>query len=425
MSHTHPSLSIGSIVERLDNIEWKRLEFIQKDSFKEWLPDGDGKLYESLIKYQFADPFKVWENNGKIYCLDGKHRWLDLQEAERRGVAVPEKLPAVFIQCENEKEAAELVLVYSSAYAKITRAGFIEFAEMYELNAEDLALSISIPSLPNMEDLKYGIIQDAEEDDYEIPDEVETDIQPGDLFQIGDHVLLCGSSLEKESWQRVMGNEIADMVNTDPPYNVNYEGGTADSLKIENDNMTTGEFYTFLKAFFDTAVEFTKHGAPWYVWHADTEGMNFRRAMTESGIMLKQCLIWVKNAFVMGRQDYHWRHEPCLYGWKPGAAHNWYGDRSQSTVLEFDRPQRNEDHPTMKPVALIGYQIGNSSRPGDIVADGFGGSGTSMVACEQLKRKCRAIELSPKYCKVIVDRMLHSFPGIQIFKNGLAYANVK
>lgn len=425
MSKSPPSLSIGSIVEKLAEIEWKRLEFIQKDSFKEWLPNGDGKLYESLIKYQFADPFKVWENGGKIYCLDGKHRWLDLLEAEKRGVAVPDRLPAVFIQCDNEKEAAELVLVYSSAYAKITRAGFVEFAEMYELNPDDLSLSISIPNLPNIEDLKFGIIQDAEEDDFIIPETVETDIQPGDIFHIGDHVLLCGSSLEAENWQRLMGGELADLVNTDPPYNVNYEGKTADSLKIENDNMSSGEFFTFLKTFFETAVEFTRPGAPWYVWHADSEGLNFRKAMIESGILLKQCLIWVKNAFVMGRQDYHWQHEPCLYGWKPGAAHSWHGDRSQSTVLEFDRPLRNEDHPTMKPVALIGHQINNSSRPGDIVVDGFCGSGTTMVSCEQLKRRCRAMELSPKYCQVIIDRMINISPGIQIFKNGTVYQRVK
>lgn len=421
MSQTPPSLSIGSIVEKLADIDWKRLEFIQHDSFKEWLPNGDNKLYESLIKYQFADPFKVWQCGENIFCLDGKHRWLDLLEAEKRGVNVPELLPAIFIQCDNEKEAAELVLVYSSAYARITNAGFVEFAKMYELDPEVLSAQISIPNLPALEDFRFGIIPDAEDDDFEIPEDIETDIQDGDLFEIGDHRLLCGSSLDKNCWNTLLQGELADLMCTDPPYNVNYEGKTKDALKIDNDNMSSGEFFTFLKSFFETASEFTRPGAPWYVWHADSEGMNFRRAMIESGLLLKQCLIWVKNAFVMGRQDYHWQHEPCLYGWKPGAAHSWHGDRSQSTVLQFDRPVRNEDHPTMKPVSMIGYQISNSTRPGDIVVDGFGGSGTGMVACEQLKRKCRMIELSPKYCQVILNRMQELVPDIQIFKNGQVY----
>ena len=157
------------------------------------------------------------------------------------------------------------------------------------------------------------------------------------------------------------------------------------------------------------------------MWHADSEGYNFRRAMCEAGIMVKQCLIWVKNSMVMGRQDYQWKHEPCLYGWVEGASHNWFGDRKQTTILNFDRPQRNAEHPTMKPVPLFAYQINNSSKEGDIVLDGFAGSGTTMVACHQLKRSAFCVEYDPKYCQVILDRMRKLDPNIEIKKNGNGY----
>src|SRR5690606_19257866 len=225
---------------------------------------------------------------------------------------------------------------------------------------------------------------EAQEDDYEIPDEIQTDIVLGDLFEIGQHRLLCGDSTQTDTFSRLFGQEMADLVVTDPPYNVDYTGKTKKALKIKGDKMTDGDFYQFLYDFYTALGGYTKAGAAWYVWHADSEGANFRRAMADAGIAVKQCLIWVKNTMVMGRQDYHWKHEPCLYGWKEGAAHRWYNDRKQTTVLNFERPQRNAEHPTMKPVPLIAYLIGNSSKQGDIVADGFGGSGTTMVACHQM-----------------------------------------
>lgn len=260
---------------------------------------------------------------------------------------------------------------------------------------------------------------EAKEDDYEIPDEIETDIVVGDIFEIGQHRLLCGSSTQTDTWKRLMGDELADLVITDPPYNVDYKGGTKDGLKMKNDNMSDGDFYQFLYDFYTALGSYTKAGGAWYVWHADSEGANFRKAMTDSGIMVRQCLIWVKNSMVMGRQDYQWKHEPCLYGWKGGAAHGWYSDRKQTTVLNFDRPQRNAEHPTMKPIPLIAYLIGNSSKADDIVCDGFGGSGTTMVAAHQLNRKCYSMELDPKYCQVIVDRMKTLDPALLVKKNGI------
>lgn len=262
---------------------------------------------------------------------------------------------------------------------------------------------------------------EAEEDDYEMPDEVTTDIVIGDLFEIGEHRLLCGDSTQTDSFSKLFESQMADLVVTDPPYNVDYEGGTKQKLKIVNDAMSDDAFYQFLYDFYKALGSYTKPGGAWYVWHADTEGANFRLAMKNAGIMVKQCLIWVKNTLVMGRQDYHWKHEPCLYGWKEGASHGWYTDRKQTTVLEFDRPQRNAEHPTMKPVALIAYQIGNSSKKGDIVADAFGGSGTTMVACHQMGRKAYVVEFDPKYCQVIVDRMLKLDPTLTVKRNGQPY----
>ena len=191
---------------------------------------------------------------------------------------------------------------------------------------------------------------------------------------------------------------------TDPPYNVDYEGKTKAKLKIENDKMKNNEFLAFLVRAFTSANTVLKSGASFYIWHADSEGYNFRSAVTETGWTVRQCLIWNKNVMVMGRQDYQWKHEPCLYGWKEGAAHSWYSDRKQTTVLNFDKPTRSEMHPTMKPVALFAYLIENSTKSGDIVLDSFGGSGTSIIACEQLGRKCCTMELDPKYCDVILTR---------------------
>lgn len=265
-------------------------------------------------------------------------------------------------------------------------------------------------------------VLEAEEDDFDVPDGgIETDIVLGDLFEIGPHRLICGDSTQTDTFSRLFEDQYADLVITDPPYNVSYQGKTKNKLTIQNDSMGADDFYKFLYDFYTALGSYTKAGGAWYVWHADTEGANFRRAMADAGIMIKQCLIWVKNSMVMGRQDYQWKHEPCLYGWKDGAAHGWYSDRKQTTILEFDRPNRNAEHPTMKPIPLFAYQIGNSSKQGDIVADAFGGSGTTMVACHQMNRRAYLVEYDPKYCQVIVDRMRKLDPDIEIKRNGKLY----
>ena len=264
---------------------------------------------------------------------------------------------------------------------------------------------------------------EAEEDDFAVPEDgIETDIVLGDLFEIGEHRLLCGSSIEIDEYSKILKDELIDLVVTDPPYNVAYEGKTKDALKIDNDDMSNDDFYKFLYDFYTSIYAYMKKGAPYYVWFADIEIVNFSKSLIDSGLKLAQMIIWKKNSLVMGRKDYHFIHEPCLYGWKEGDAHKWYSDRKQTTILEFDRPSRNTEHPTMKPIALISYQIQNSSKAKDLVFDGFLGSGTTMVASHQLKRKCYGMELDPKYCQVIIDRMIKLEPTIKIKRNGIDYA---
>ncbi len=227
--------------------------------------------------------------------------------------------------------------------------------------------------------------------------------QAGDVWLCGDHRVMCGDSTDPAAVAALCGGGVALWI-TDPPYNVAYVGKTAEALKIQNDSMSDTAFRQFLVDAYKAADAAMKPGAVFYVWHADSEGYNFRAAAQDAGWQVRQCLVWNKNSMVMGRQDYQWKHEPCLYGWKEGAAHHWGNDRAQTTVLDFKRPSRNGEHPTMKPVELFAYQIANSSRSGDIVLDSFGGSGTTMIACEQLGRRARLMELDPVYVDVIVRR---------------------
>lgn len=247
--------------------------------------------------------------------------------------------------------------------------------------------------------------KEAEDDGFDPENEViEVRCKPGDVWELGEHRLMCGDSISLEDVKILMGGAEANLLLTDPPYNVNYEGKTKDALKIKNDAMEDSSFREFLVGAYAAADSVMAKGAAFYIWHADSEGYNFRAACSEVGWKLRQCLIWAKNSMVMGRQDYQWKHEPCLYGWKEGAGHNWYSDRKQTTLLNFDRPMRNAEHPTMKPVELFGYLINNSSKKGDNILDLFGGSGTTLVASEQLGRKAYLMELDPHYCDVIIAR---------------------
>lgn len=241
--------------------------------------------------------------------------------------------------------------------------------------------------------------------------------QPGDVYEIGPHRLVCGDSTIVQTYHTLLGDDLVDLVFTDPPYNVAYK---AKAGSIQNDDLNDEEFRLFLFSFFRLTHRVAKAGCPIYVCFSESEGINFRTLMTRAKWQLKQTLVWVKNQFVMGRSDYQNQYEPILYGWKAGASHAWYGDRKQSSVWRFDKPQRNADHPTMKPVALVAYALGNSSQEGDLVLDPFGGSGTTMVAAQQTGRRARLIELDPGYCDVIVNRMRKLWPSLPIRRNGQA-----
>ena len=236
----------------------------------------------------------------------------------------------------------------------------------------------------------------------DLPEEPTTKL--GDLWILGEHRLICGDSGSIDSLELLCQGNLVDMWLTDPPYNVAYTGKTKDALKIENDSMGADDFRQFLTDSYIAADAVMKQGAVFYIWHADIEGYNFRGAAKDMGWKVRQCLIWKKQTLVMGRHDYHWKHEPCLYGWKEGAAHLWATDRKQTTILEFDRPSKSEDHPTMKPVELFEYQILNNTKGSDIVLDSFAGSGTTIIACEKNNRKAMCVELDPKYCDVIIQR---------------------
>jgi len=223
---------------------------------------------------------------------------------------------------------------------------------------------------------------------------------------------MCGDSTSIEHMERLCEGQLVDMWLTDPPYNVAYEGGTKEKLTIKNDSMSNDAFRQFLRDSYSAADAVMKKGAVFYIWHADSEGYNFRGAASDINWTVRQCLIWKKSSLVLGRQDYQWMHEPCIYGWKDGASHLWASDRKQTTILEFDKPSRNGEHPTMKPVELFEYQMLNNTKGSDLVLDSFAGSGTTVIACEKHGRMARLMELDPKYCDVIIKRW-QDFTGEQ------------
>jgi len=255
------------------------------------------------------------------------------------------------------------------------------------------------------EEMEELLPDNAADDDFDIDDEI-PEIpfsEISDIYELGPHRLMCGDSTDAKQVETLLDGNTVDMLFTDPPYNVDYEGTAG---KIKNDKMEDNTFYLFLYSAFQNMFNHTKPGGAIYVCHADTEGLNFRNAFKNSGFKLAECLIWVKNALVLGRQDYHWRHEPILYGWKEGAAHYFVDDRSQDTIWEYNKPRKNEEHPTMKPLELVGKAISNSSRRHESVLDLFGGSGSTMIAADQLDRKSYLMELDEKFIDVIVKRYI-------------------
>jgi len=418
------------------------------------------RLKKSILEFGYVEPI-VWnERTGNI--VGGHQRLKILKEL---GFEV---IDAVIVDLNDEKEKA-----LNLALNKTGGDWDMEMLASLLAELSETEIDMGITGFGDDEILeligKHRDKDEVVEDDFDVAGEAEKIVepvtQPGDLWVLGRHRLLCGDSTKMTDVHRLMDGELADMIFTDPPYNVAYEGKTADRLKIQNDSMEDSRFFAFLLQAYKCMFEVTKPGGAIYVAHADSEGVNFRTAMVEAGWLLKQCLIWAKNSLVLGRQDYHWRHEPILYGWKPGASHKWYGGRKQDTIIEdkhgvsiaekdgrhvitiqsgvhtlvlsvpeyrieyasddagtslwrIERPSRNADHPTMKPVALVARAIMNSSRTGDIVLDPFGGSGSTLIAAEQMGRCARLMELDPKYADVIVRRW-EEFTGNKAEKLGV------
>jgi site-specific DNA-methyltransferase (adenine-specific) len=278
--------------------------------------------------------------------------------------------------------------------------------ELQELDSESFDLSLlgfeadELNALLNPIKETEGLTD--EDEVPEVPEEPKT--KPGDIYKLGRHRLMCGDSTSIDAVEKLVDGSLVDILITDPPYNVAYEGKTKDALKIKNDSMGDDQFRQFLRDAFVSADAVMKPGAVFYIWYADVETFNFSGAVKDANWKLSQILVWKKDSLVMGRKDYHFIHEPCIYGWKEGAAHLWASDRKQTSVFEFKKPKKNDVHPTMKPVELIEYQLLNNTKGADIVLDLFGGSGTTLIAAEKNGRMARLMELDPKYCDVIVKR---------------------
>jgi site-specific DNA-methyltransferase (adenine-specific) len=352
----------------------------------------------SIKEFGWRAPIVVDENHviicGHTRLLAAKHLGLDTVPVHIAKGLTPEQVKAYRIADNKTSEIAEW------DYDLLP-------LELADLQQADFDLSLLGFDADELDKLLNGedAVAEGMTDPDEVPEPPEEPVSKrGEIYQLGNHRLMCGDSTDNANVEALMLGEKANLLLQDPPYNVAYEGGTAEHLTIQNDNMDDAAFSNFLTDAFKCAVEVMKPGAAYYIFHADSEGYNFRGACKAAGLQVRQCLVWKKDSLVLGRQDYLWIHEPILYGWKDGAAHNWYSDRKQTTVLEFDRPKRSELHPTTKPVEMLVYLIKNSSQRGELVADFFGGSGSTLIAAEQIGRKAYLMELDEKYCDVIRKR---------------------
>lgn len=350
------------------------------------------RLVKIIEKTGFRRPGTISNRTGFLVCGEGRYL-----AAKKLGL---KEMPVMFQDyADAQQELADAVADNAiDKWASLDQSGIMQDVKEFEDFDLDL-LGIKDFELVDTQTLE----PQCDEDEAPAPPS-QPITKPGDIYHLGRHKLICGDATISDHLAQIMGEERADMVWTDPPYNVEYEGKTKKKLKIQNDKQDDESFYQFLYDAYITMLMFTRPGGAIYVAHADSEGANFRKALVDAGWLLKQCLVWVKQTLVMGRQDYHWKHEPILYGWAPGGSHSWFSDRKQTTVLEFNKPQRNEQHPTMKPVELVEYMVKNSCKPGGLILDVFGGSGTTMIAAEKCGMRACLVELDPVYCDVIVSR---------------------
>ena len=367
------------------------------------------KLRSSIREFGFVNPVII---DREYNVIAGHGR---IAAAREENIT---EVPCVFVDHLTEAQKKAYILADNRMALD---AGWDEDMLRVELEAlEEMGYDLGLTGFDDKELAALFPAEKAQEDDFDVEAELQkpTFTKAGDVWTLGRHRLVCGDSTDPAVYEVLMDGVKANLVITDPPYNVNYEGSAG---KIKNDNMADEKFYEFLLVAFKNMESVMAADASIYVFHADTEGLNFRRAFADAGFYLSGCCIWKKQSLVLGRSPYQWQHEPVLYGWKKNGKHQWYTGRKETTIWEFDKPKKNGDHPTMKPILLLAYPIGNSSMTNSIILDPFGGSGSTLIACEQTNRICHTIELDEKFCDVIVNRYIEqvgSTEDVSVVRDG-------
>ncbi len=403
-------MGFGMVIEKKNTADLLPADYNPRKDLK----PGDAeyeKLKRSIEQFGYVEPV-IWnKTTGRV--VGGHQR---LKVLIDMGMT---EVDCVVVELIEEKEKALNIALnkISGEWDKDKLALLIA-----DLQGADFDVSLTGFDPAELDDL-LDVGADAKDDDFDVGAELEkpTFSKAGDIWTLGRHRLVCGDSTKAETYDLLMGSTKANLVITDPPYNVNYEGSAG---KIKNDNMADDAFYNFLLAAYTQMHSAMADDASIYVFHADTEGLNFRRAFADAGFYLSGCCIWKKQSLVLGRSPYQWQHEPCLYGWKKNGKHQWYTGRKETTIWEFDKPKKNGDHPTMKPIPLLAYPIMNSTMSNAVVLDPFGGSGSTLIACEQTDRICYTVELDEKFCDVIVKRYIEqigSSDGVTVQRDGLTY----
>lgn len=376
-------------------------------------PEQVMKLRSSLREFGFINPIIIDRDYG---IIAGHGRLL---AAKEEGIT---EVPCVFVDYLTEAQKKAYILADNRM---VMDAGWDEELLRVEIEAlQGEAFDVSLTGFDEMElaDLfKDGSDSGAEDDDYDLSAALEKAafVERGDIWTVGRHRLMCGDATSAEDVAALMDDRKANLILTDPPYGVSFKSSSG--LTIQNDSMKNEEFYNFLLSAFENMADHLEKGGAAYVFHADTEGLNFRRAFIDAGFHLAGCCIWVKDSLVLGRSDYQWQHEPVLYGFMQNGKHPWYSDRKQTTIWNFAKPKRNANHPTSKPLDLLGYPIGNSTQENAIVIDTFGGSGSTLMACEQINRTCCTMELDEKYASIILRRYVDDTgdtDGVYVLRNG-------
>lgn len=352
------------------------------------------KIKQSLLKFGYVDPIIV---NEDLTVIGGHQRLTVLKDLDY------ETAKCVIVDLPKEDEKA-LNIALNKITGQWDEALLADL--LLDLQESDFNLDLTGFEPPEIDDILSNVHdKELSEDEFDVEEELKkpTVSRHGDIWQLGKHRVICGDSTKSETYKQLLDDRKANLVVTDPPYNVDVEETAG---KILNDNMSDGDFYQFLLSMFTQVENHMEDDASIYVFHADTEGLNFRKAFKDAGFYLSGCCIWKKNSLVLGRSPYQWQHEPCLYGWKKKGKHQWFSDRKQTTIWEYDRPKSSKDHPTMKPIQLMAYPIQNSSMRGTIVLDPFLGSGSTLIAADQTGRVCYGIELDEKFVDVIVKRYI-------------------